>query len=241
MNKIIPTSEHKVFKKTFLEEVSVKIKHEKFSGDADFELLKGLFVDNFRIDFTDQHYSTLLFKSLRFHTKDRILSIKMSSDFIHIKMDGEFYYSFADSLRELVFLFVDLLDKSNKSISEISIEKLNFFPSELKNSKAYTQLIEDVFSENLKSHISRDYSRSDFRKDLLIDTQGPLQATLSFGWLFDKEDDKKILLILESETSHSQLQDFDKEQIKNIILQLNQYLFDLYNWSISDHIIKMME
>lgn len=240
--KPIIEKEHRVFGKTFLGHVIVQIHHDaKFAAD-DFIICKSFFEDNYGLVLDDELYTLLEYKTLRFSDNTKNFNVKMSEGFIQISMDGNVYLSFRDSLLTHVMNFTGLIHSLGFKIKKFSIEKINVFPAELQSRESHVDAIKDIFSSNLLEMLPEEYNPDIYKKGFKVDEarfNGVL--FLSFGWMRDKEAPLKFAIILDSEAICENNDGIPSDDIDNLLTNMNQSLFDLYHWSVSDKVIKMMQ
>lgn len=240
--KPIIKKEHKVFGKTFLGHVIVQIHHDaKFTAE-NFMICKSFFEDKYGLVLDDELYALLEYKTLRFSDSTKNLNVKMSDGFIQISMDGNVYVSFRDSLLAHVMNFAGLIDKLGCKIKKISIEKINVFPTELQSEESHVEAIKDIFSINLLETLPQECDPNVYKKGIKVDGDGfDGVLFLSFGWMRDNDEPLKFAIILDSEAICENNDGITFREIDKVLSNMNQSLFDLYHWSVSDMVIEMMQ
>lgn len=236
----IPDIKHRIYKKTFLHSVTVKINHSEVK---DWELytaaLKNLFKTKYNVEIEEGKFGLLKFKSINVKSAKSKFNIKINSDFIQIKIDGTAYESFSKSLMIHCSNFISLLADSDIKIQKISVEKLNVWPVKLNNPSDLSAPLNEIFSKSVNSLLPDDFSQNNLKVTTEISFNGSQNSDLylvSSGWLIDEEDSKNCFLILDTEAICN-----SPVEPENKLNYMNQVLFNLYHWSVSDKIIKLME
>lgn len=237
----IPHIGHRVYDKSFLEGVVVKINHSAKFDASNKNIIVDLIKNNYSLHISDEDINLLGYKTLRLKDTNIGLHIKIGDSFIQIMLENKSYISFIDSMLVHVSSFVHSIYKMNGIIEKISIEKINTWTIE--NSRAadknnITKFAERIFGKSVVAKLKDHYSKDNVKAELTVNRQEDSSIyILSAGWI---KFEKLTLFLLNNEGICSDPELLRENSILKTIVNLNQSLFDIFHWGVSDFVINLM-
>lgn len=237
----IPNIEHKVYSNTFLEQVVLKL---NFEGklDGKYHELKDFFLSRFGLQFSQGQFDILKFKSLRIDGENAEIWLKFDYNFVQVRIGGESYASFKDSLYPIFSNALDFAKILEGTVSRVSLQKVNAWPTPISNNNRIPEFINIVFSQPLKEKlIDQNIESSMILGSTLKNHDSDSSILLNFGF-YDKDDNNpypKLLLDAEAMCDNPNLLTY--EQINTTINQMNQDLFNIFHWAVTPKVIEVMD
>lgn len=237
----IPNVDHTVYDKSFLDKIVVKINHSVKFDSSNNNAIVDLLKNKYSLLLSEQEKNLLEYKTLRLKDENNGLHIKISDSFVQIVLDGRSYFSFKDSLLAHIEGFLHCIFQMGGDINKFSIEKVNLWPIKILNTEGEKGLIDwvkKIFSNPLVENLNNHYVKDNLKAELTLNSKSDSCIDiLSYGWL---RNGYKVLFILNNEGICSDTNMLSQDQIFETITLINQRLFDIFHWGVSDLIINIM-
>lgn len=217
----IPHKQREHFKKSFLHNVSLMLYLDKdLNIEASMEFMK------------DRKWELLPLKEQRInilHKENRSISIMFMGNIVVIAISAPSYTSF-DDINNIATDITTILKSDNiKVVNNIHILKENRYKLKHEQNKGKEWLIETLFSKEF----AQSYPAND--ESLSFNTHEYMNTILLKQ---DQENDGIDSLTFRIMTSN--YEDVNTEHWHEKIKMMNENLYDVWRWAISDNVIKMM-
>lgn len=237
----IPHIDHAVYDKSFLDSVVVKINHSAKFDKSNKNAIVELINNKYSLCISEEDINLLGYKTLRLKDVKNGLSVKIGDSFIQIRLEGESYISFRDSLLTHTEGFIHTIYQMGGAIEKISIEKTNVWQTRELNADEGNNLrniAENIFSSPVVAKLRDHYSKDNVKAELTVtlDKDASLYI-LSAGWI--RKDDM-ALFILSNEGICSSSDLLAENVVSNTMEIMNQGLFNIFHWGVSDSVIGFM-
>lgn len=242
MKAKIPYVEHRSYDVTFLQRVILKLNFNASIEDS-FDVLRKFFLENFQLDFDEEKYDLLKVKFLRISGNDGIIIFKFAKDFIQIKVERNAYQGFKKTMEPYLDKIIALIDDLSGSVAKLAIKKVNMWPADIDESVDYYNLLEHLFKQELTSKLPISKPDGENVKQITeCGSGGAYNIVLSFGYL-PKSDNRTwptALLDIEGICDNGDLLT-DRKRILDVATDINQDIFNVYHWAVTDEVINVME
>lgn len=247
----IPHAEHIVYPTTFLQNAVVGMSYNDVSqssipNEILFNGMKRFFKDNFGLEFNIDSVERLFNLS----SNDIDMSYTFTPNSSLVRVGRKDYTSFDASMMPNFYRLKNYVYKvlNNQSITQLWVRKVNMFPvtvvspadDELYQSLKKFMLSEEMTSQTMvvDSDIIISGAKSDIEKCELVD--GNERFVVRTG-MTKKEGETNVYNLALDITCHSKDEEFIKEDgVEERLLELNQRLFDLFQWSVSGEVKDVM-
>lgn len=176
-----------------------------------------------------------------FQTKDGLKSINISESFIVINTDGNQYTNIEGLWNDVEKEISEILGSCGiKELEWISIRKINVIQFELKEDSNALKGISAVFNHALVSNFlsipGNDYLNSGISNVALKNKTQNLNLTL--GLVPSQDMAKNLLLDIDLFFNDAA---YPVEDIKKNLFQINQEIFNIFNWCLQDKTLEQLK
>lgn len=221
------------FKITFLESVKLKVVYDPEMED--YAKFKDFFEGYTSLSLDKDRYETKKISSLRIVAEDGVTTLKFAKNFVEFSISGHSYTGFETNYKTFLEKLSLFLSSINSSASEISIEKINIWPMDIESGITDIKEVKDViFSEEVQG-IACDGNGIGIKE--FKDSQNKVALLLKYGVLEQK--DSELVLILDTKCVN--LEEIQANKLLPEMGNLNQLLYDAYNWAVTEEVLDAME
>lgn len=238
--------DYRTFPITFLQNVIVEW-HYTSSKEViaeKYDELFRFFKDGFNITLPSQDVLTF---PITIGAKGHAINMSFGFDVFKLRVGIKEYKGFKTlmSFFENGIGFLNILQVS--TIDELKIRKINIWPYEIPEDKNTGKdvLLQKIFSKDLLSGSKLNFSQGEnvtqWMKEKVFpqeELDGINNLSLKYGFLSDEKPNKGSI-ILDSVIEHREVVELSK--VNQILIDVNQVLFDSYNWSVNPKIIELMD
>lgn len=222
------------FQVTFLSMVTLQIYYDGTKGD--YDMFSKFILKYTGLKLSRERYEMMEMSSLRLKASNGGLTMKFTKGFVEFSINGNIYISFEDNFGSFIKELETYLTDINANADSISIEKINLWSID-KNS--LHQAKDAIFSKDLQEMIP--LSDNPLIAKEFIDDNNPRNVDnskmlIKYGFFGEGEN---VNLILDTVCSSSQL--VIPNNLYSVATNLNQQLYDAYNWCVTDSVIEAMK
>ena len=149
MSNLFPhITEHRVYPSTFLAAVEWRVHfHLKDFEDA-YPLFSDFVKSTFGLDLLKPNFKAMSIHPIRFKRGEEA-RVKLTPHFAEFYFEGDGYESYADSVRDLLKSFMELIEKVGGEVKHISCNKKNFIGVQRNTPGDEPELLSLIFDSNL--------------------------------------------------------------------------------------------
>ena len=221
------------FKVTFLSMVTLQIYYDGAKGD--YDMFRKFIFKYTGLQLSKERYDMMEMSSLRLKASNGGLTMKFTKGFIEFSINGNIYVSFENHFGNFIRELETYLADINSNADSISIEKINLWSID-KNS--LHQAKDAIFSKDLQEMIplsGHSLVAKEFIDDDNLRNIDNSKMLVKYGSFCEGEN---VNLILDTICSSCQL--VIPNNLYSVAANLNQKLFDAYNWCVTDSVIDAM-
>lgn len=223
----------KKFKVTFLSMVTLQVYFDGAKGN--YDIFRNFIYSYTGLQLSKERYEMMEMSSLRLKASDGALTMKFAKGFVEFSVNGNIYTSFEYNFGSFINELKKYLNDINANADSISIEKINLWSVD---KDSIYQAINAIFSRNLQemiplsdhSLIAKEFIDNDNVRD--IDNS---KLLIKYGSFSEGEN---LNLILDTVCSSCQL--VIPSNLHHVATNLNQRLYDAYNWCVTDSVMEAM-
>lgn len=237
--------DYRIYPITFLQNVIVECYYTS-SGKVNEEKrnkLLGFFKESFNITLP-QDALTL---PVAIVAKGHAVNMSFGFDAFKLRVGVKEYKGFNtfNSLLEGGLDFLNILQVP--MINSLKIKKINIWPYEIPEGRNTGKdiLLQKIFSKDLLSGSKLNFSQNENLTQWMNEKvfspeelDGINSLSLKYGFLSGEKSNKGSI-ILDSVIEHKEIVELSK--VNQVLIDVNQVLFDAYNWSVNPKIIEFME
>lgn len=248
----VPESDHKTYAHTFLHWIIVKINYSAHSHGDQYELLRKFFSRYPGLDFNREVYEGMKTVPVRIKSTDGIIILKIDDSFIQLKIKGVGYKNFESSVKPYLDSFSALLTDLEAYVLSIELRKVNLlaYPSEdnsMQNDNGL-KIMELALSDSLNSEWKPTKSEEEGEEIQLTRLFGEekidnkdCSMTVIYGFIHPLKNNPNKMSRVILDTQIESESKMSGSQISGMFKAINNRLFDIFHWAISDNILKVME
>lgn len=237
------TEPHGVYKSTFLYSVDVKLRFSTPLSDY-YDQLKQFFGEVFGLTLDRVQYDDMEFHPIKLFAEQGARVIKIQSGFFQFKIMHDQYYTFSETVMPVISEFLKFLQTVDAQVSTFSIRKMNIWPFTGREDKGI-ELFPDIFSRELMENMHLKFSSDEMVASEERQLDMPEQGDVTFirAGMILNEGDGASKLILDTETVYNggPVSVTDSSLIPDKLTKMNDYLFDIYHWAVTDEVIDKMK
>lgn len=247
MKVTFPHVDHRKYPRTFLDLAVVQI-HFTSPKVLSFIQGKDFFVSVYGLDFNEERYNQLRFKTLRISSDSLDLQLKFSVNFIQLEIGQKGYSTFSESVVPHISNFLKYIRLTNGRIDKISIRKVDSWGFLKPKNESYYSLVDYVIQEHMVSHFPKDGVNPE--DEMIISTIMPHDdkeaVCLNFGYTTvgddpQVKDQKMVRVILDTEyVAFPETSVYDRN-IVDSMCAMNQVLFNVFHWAVKPEVIFSMD
>lgn len=251
-----PTYLRTTYKKNFLRSVTFQMKYAKENSVLNqkaklIELLSSTFPNNkeenaVSFQLPPDNKTQIIPKhegiaGFYFETKDKLKSLHISTTNMVITITGQQYINFEAFWNEFEPKISDILKTSGISeINWLSIRKINLIQLKLLEGEMVYQGISSIFNKALVDQYlilpGKEYLNRGFSNFTLTNDNKNLNLTI--GLLPSSQEIKDLILDIDLFCDNEKLK---IDEIKNRFGEINQEIFNVFNWSLQDATIETLK
>lgn len=236
---------HLTYKHTSLHWIIVKINYGCDSEADFFNEYADFFKDFANLSLSQDQYKALGSDSIRLKSNDGVVQLKLSSNFIQLRLSGKTYVNFSKSLKPFLEKIYSLLCNIKASISKVELRKINMWGYDSITQDS-DKLLQSVFSDNLLKNFWKPLHEVEDGEDVNLtktisdyrveDFDGSLIAT--FGYIETKKENSMSRLILDTE--YEIKGNFNCNELVSLMPMINDVLYNLYHSAVSKDVLQEM-
>lgn len=244
-NIIRKETTHLTYKHTSLHWIIVKINYDCNSERNFFKEYGDFFKDFASLNLSNDQYKALGSDSIRLKSNDGGVQLKISSNFIQLRLSGDTYENFSRSLDPFLKKIYSLLDNIEAFVSKVGLRKINMWGYD-SCSQDSEELLKSVFSSELLRHFWKPIHEEEDGEDVNLsktisdykvgDADGSLLAT--FGYIETKKENSMSRLVLDTECEIKGK--FECDELPVLMPEINDVLYDLYHSAVSKDVLQEM-
>lgn len=240
---------HVTYKRTALHWVIVQVNYASVS-DNHYGAYKDFLKSYANVDLTKDQYDGMMVDEVRLKSADNDMWLKLSTNFMQIRLSGRAYRNYSASLAPHVDKFQTLLDNINADIHRINLRKINMWGYKADNDKHNGRdLMKSIFSDNMLNlwdpiNETANNENASLTKLIASDPiDGNTGALIAkFGYIESDAPQSMSRIVLDSEYELLSKGDMNGDNLSPILSKINDRLYDLYHSVIRPVVInKMME
>lgn len=221
------------YKITFLESVKLHVAYE--CDKENYANFKKFFEDFTCLSLDEKRYETKKISAMRLTGDNGAFTLKFAKSSIDFSINGQAYVGFESNFEVFLRKFSSFLEAIGSDAKEISIEKINLWPMCLDGIEVNINEFKDlVFSKEIRD-IRCDDTGIGIKESK--DPENGWALLLKYG--VAERSDSVLTLILDTKCikTVNVLPPYLIEEMSN----LNQILYDVYHWSVTQDVINVMK
>lgn len=248
---LFPSYEHKIYKNTFLQNVSVYISHP--CGLIENQTLNDrcnqFFVENFGISSN----KSLAANTITITNDELGVEYMFSRENSYLRVNSKNYVCFEMSMLGLLYRTKRFCKKvlDVDAIKGLSIQKVNIFPIKLENEfndEIKDNLYKSIFAQELLSlpfknvEIEEDKDFVDPIKECIInDEKDNLKYAFRYGILHNSNNPLNYNVVLDIQVYDINTEKLSLDSIEENVQIINQRSYEAFHYLVTPTVIKMME
>lgn len=227
---------HKSYEITFLESVIAKL---TFNGEGgSYDILSRYLDRSFGAEISKEKYDLLNADPIRLSNGQRSMAVKIYRNAIELFISGKAYTNFQESVAQYIISFAGYLTDIGSVVNQLSLEMIDVWPFQNNVPIDMSIAIPAFFSEGFIRRIGFNpnaFSSKEFRDDSSGDF-----VVVKYGCVNEQPDNpsrpKRLILDTMALTEST----LEPEQLLDAASRLNNALYDVFHWAVSDNVIKAM-
>lgn len=237
---------HKTFRHTFLNWVIVKINYLSIKSD-NYDAYKRFFETFPGLEFSREAYQNIKAVPIKFKTEDGNVMMTVDDDFIQLRINGQEYANFANSVVPYLKKIADLIEDIAADVPKIELRKVNLWGYRSQGDhEDGMKIMKLALSEDLiESWEPKEQEQNgEFVKLTRLYKSGQLEnsldfsTALTFGYIQPLDTDKfaRVILDISSEAT-----DVKADSMLVAFDSLNNHMFEVFVSAVSETSINVME